>query len=242
VTGAADRVGRIDRIVVGIPARDEAASITACVDSVTAAARRVAVPVHVVVVDDGSCDATAELARASLAAASANVAGHVLSRGCGSAGGARAVAFDLGIAAAGRPETTWLASTDADTVVGSRWLAHHLRWARAGLDGVAGLVEVAWHHDQVHLAARFHTAMRALGCEEGHGHVHGANLGLRASRWIEVGGCAERADGEDHDLWRRLRAAGARLHGATDLPVVTSSRLIGRAPAGFSGYLRSLGR
>jgi len=162
--------------------------------------------------------------------------------GCGTAGAARAVAFDRGIAAAGRPDTTWLASTDADTVVGCDWLAHHLRWARAGLDGVAGLVEVAWRPEQALLAARFQTSMRELGREEGHAHVYGANLGLRAGRWIEVGGCDERADGEEHDLWRRLRAAGARLHGATDLPVVTSSRLIGRVPAGFSGYLRSLGR
>lgn len=121
------------------------------------------------------------------------------------------------------------------------WLAHHLRWAWAGLDGIAGLVEVAWRPDQAQLAARFQASMRRLGCGEGHAHVHGANLGLRASRWVEVGGCDERADGEDHDLWRRLRAVGARLHGATDLPVVTSSRLDGRAPAGFSGYLRALG-
>ena len=234
--------GRIDRIVVGIPARDEATSIVACVDSVAAAARRVAVPVHVVVVDDDSSDATADLARASLATAPANVAGQVLTLGCGTAGAARAVAFDRGIAAAGRPGTTWLASTDADTVVGSHWLTHHLRWAWAGLDGVAGLVDVGWRPEQAQLAARFKASTRELGCEDGHAHVHGANLGLRASWWIEVGGCDERADGEDLDLWRRLRAAGARLHGATDLQVVTSSRLVGRVPDGFSGYLRSLRR
>jgi len=238
VTGAA---AWIDRIVVGIPAKDEATSIVACLASVTAAARHVAVPVHVIVVDDDSSDATAELARATLATAEANVAGQVLTLGCGAAGAARARAFDRGIAAAGRPDTTWLATTDADTVVGPDWLAHHLRWARAGLDGVAGLVEVDWRPEQATLAARFQAARRKLGCEEGHTHVHGANLGLRATRWIEVGGCDERADGEDHELWRRLQATGARLHGATDLPVVTSSRLIGRAPAGFSGYLRSLG-
>jgi len=239
VTRASDR---IDRIVVGIPARNEATSIIACLESVAAAARHVAVPVHIVVVDDDSSDATAELARTTLATAPANIRGQVLTQACGTAGSARAVAFDRGIAAAGRPDTTWLASTDADTVVGSAWLAHHLRWAWAGLDGVAGLVEVAWRPEQAQLAARFQTSMRELGCSEGHTHVHGANLGLRATRWIEVGGCDERADGEDHDLWHRLRASGARLHGATDLPVVTSSRLIGRAPDGFSGYLRSLGR
>jgi len=41
VTKPADR---IDRIVVGIPAKDEATSIVACVESIVAAARRVAVP------------------------------------------------------------------------------------------------------------------------------------------------------------------------------------------------------
>jgi len=242
VTGEAPRIDRIDRIVVGIPAKDEATSIVACLESVAASARRVAVPVHIVVVDDDSSDATAALARSALASVPANTAGQVLTLGCGTAGAARAVAFGRGIAAARRPDTTWLASTDADTVVGPDWLAHHLRWAWAGLDGVAGLVEVAWRPEQAQLAALFQASMREMGTEEGHGHVHGANLGLRASRWIQVGGCDESGDGEDHDLWRRLLAAGARLHGATDLPVVTSSRLIGRVPAGFSGYLRSLGR
>lgn len=74
----------------------------------------------------------------------------------------------------------------------------------------------------------------------GHAHVHGANLGLLAAHWRAAGGCGEAADGEDHELRRRLVAIGVDVLGVDDLPVLTSGRLRGRAPAGFAGYLRAL--
>ena len=69
---------------------------------------------------------------------------------------------------------------------------------------------------------------------------HGANLGLLAARWLEVGGCGDGAVAEDQELWRRLRSVGAEVVGVDDLLVTTSGRLSGRAPLGFADYLARL--
>ncbi len=153
----------------------------------------------------------------------------------------RGTALDAGLATIGAdPATVWLASTDADSVVARDWITTHVAWADAGLDAVAGLVDVAWGDDQRLLARRFAAARTAAGTGIGHRHVHGANLGVRGDRWLEVGGCGAGDDGEDGELWRRLHAAGVTTLGVTDLRVRTSGRLHGRASRGFSGYLRAL--
>lgn len=149
--------------------------------------------------------------------------------------------MDLALAGAVHDsDRVWLASTDADTVVASDWLTTQVRWANIGVDAVAGLVHVGWTDDTRPLRDRHARIVSAGGGRLGHNHVHGANIGVRASRWVEVDGCGVMSDGEDHELWRRLRIAGARLIGVTDVDVTTSSRLHGRAPAGFSGHLRAL--
>ena len=96
--------------------------------------------------------------------------------------------------------------------------------------------------DQQPLARRYEREVARGGTSQGHHHVHGANLGVRANRWSQVGGCGDGDDGEDGELWRRLRAAGVAPLGVTDLRVRTSARLHGRAPRGFSGYLRAIER
>jgi len=75
-----------------------------------------------------------------------------------------------------------------------------------------------------------------------HPHVHGANLGVRADAYLAVGGWADLATAEDHDLWRRLGAAGAALVTTIEAPVTTSGRGDGRAPSGFAALLTSLGQ
>ena len=74
----------------------------------------------------------------------------------------------------------------------------------------------------------------------GHGHVHGANLGVRASWWQAVGGCGPAGCGEDRELWDRLAQAGARTIGVDDLAVTTSGRLTSRVQGGFATYLAAL--
>ena len=235
----------IEAVGVGIPARDEERSIEACLTSIAVAALGLDVPVAVAVAADRCEDGTIERATAALhALAGPSFSGVVLAVDHGRAGAARAAALDraLGhLVATGRPlERCWLATTDADTTVSADWLRRQLRWARDGVDGVAGLVDVAWDVDDQALAKRFHRSLEPGGTGDGHGHVHGANLGLRADRWVEVDGCGPQATGEDHELWRRLRLVGADVRGVADVRVRTSARVVARAPDGFASYLRAL--
>jgi len=227
-------------LAVGIPARDEAVRIEACLRSVRAAAEGLDVPVVVVVAADACDDLTVAIADAVLA----EVGGprdRVVVTGHRSVGAARSAALDAALHLLGHPpESTWLATTDADTVVDPTWLRQHLRWARTDADGVAGLVRVDWDGGPIGLPARYAESIAAGGTGAGHQHVHGANLGLIGSRWVQVGGCGTGPEAEDHELWRRLRRCGARVLGVDDLLVTTSGRLRGRAPHGFAGYLADL--
>ena len=73
-----------------------------------------------------------------------------------------------------------------------------------------------------------------------HGHVHGANLGFRASAYLAAGGFPELATAEDHALVTALTAGGSRVLRTRALPVTTSARRESRAPDGFSHYLARL--
>lgn len=226
----------ITAVGVGIPARDEETTIAACLAGIVEAAGSVDAPVVVVVVADGCTDATAARAATALGAGGTVVATR--RRGVGRA---RALALDTALAATGRPaEEVWLATTDADTVVDPSWLTTQLRWARRGYDGVAGLVGVDWSGSDPALPGRYVASLAPDGTGLGHGHVHGANLGLRASWWRAVGGCGPAPCGEDRDLWDRLARAGARTIGVDDLRVVTSGRLASRVEGGFADYLAAL--
>ena len=79
------------------------------------------------------------------------------------------------------------------------------------------------------------------GPRDGHRHVHGANLGVRASTYFKIGGFQAMTAHEDIDLIRRLEAADAHIQWCGRAPVVTSTRPDGRATDGFSAYLRRLG-
>lgn len=225
-------------IAIGVPARDEATRIGPCIESIDAAAAHVHVPVHLVVADDASEDGTAALARHAVAAAR-HLSGRVITRSCGTAGIARAAAINSALQAFGADDrVVWVATTDADSTVGPTWLANQVAWAARGAGAITGLVEIEWDADSRHLASRYAASVGEVG--PGHRHVYGANFGLRSSHWVAVGGCGDGADGEDHELRRRLVAIGVDVLGVDDLPVLTSGRLHGRVAAGLSGYLRAL--
>ncbi len=76
---------------------------------------------------------------------------------------------------------------------------------------------------------------------EGHEHVHGANLGVRASRWREVGGFGPHRLGEDVRLVERIRAVSDHTVATDTTRVLTSGRSRSRVAAGFAGYLGDLG-
>lgn len=215
----------IGRVVVVIPAHDERECIRACVDSVLAAAGRVDEPVTVRVVLDACTDGTGE--RVPDGAETREVA----VRNVGAARAAGIDAADLGA-------DVWLAHTDADTVVGADWLRRQLGHAAAGADAVAGTIRVRDWSPRPDGVGDLHD--RGYTHAAGHGHIHGANLGVRGSAYAAAGGFRPLPESEDVDLVRRLGAAAATVVWAADCPVETSARVSRRTGGGFSGYLDAL--
>ncbi|MFD7923416.1 glycosyltransferase [Streptomyces sp. NPDC059740] len=223
-------------VVVAVPAHDEAETLADALAGVRRAAahRELAqVPVVVAVAADSCRDGTADLAR-SLGAEVVEVAVR-------SAGAARAAAVRHGLHVLGLPAgEVWVATTDADSVPDPQWLAHQLRCARSGWDAVAGTVVVGSWPAGYPAAAILRYAehyARGLGPDGGHGHVHGANLGVRADAYLRCGGFPALVTGEDRALVTALQAAGVPLLRSRAHPVVTSARTDARAPGGLGALL-----
>ncbi|WAC57807.1 glycosyltransferase [Gordonia sp. SL306] len=217
-----------DRVVVVVPAHNEERLLPACIAALDDATSRVAVPVELVVVLDACTDGSAGL-----------IPEHVTTviGTARSVGAARRSGFApyLDVPHAHR---TWFATTDADSEVPPDWLATHLDVAGRGADAFVGTISPKnWDSWSPHTALIF--GDRYLP-GDGHFHVHGANLGVRADWYRRVGGFAARTGDEDVDLVRRLRAAGARIDRSGRSPVTTSTRAVGRTDAGFAAYLNRL--
>ncbi len=151
---------------------------------------------------------------------------------------ARRAGSSVALAGAAAPDRLWLASTDADSQVPVDWLTGMVGLADDGADLVLGTVVPAGDPlppgvSEAYDAAYVHA--------DGHPHVHGANLGIRASSYLRLGGWPDLATGEDHALVARAAAAGdVRVRRTGALPVATSTRLTARAPYGYSSHLRGL--
>lgn len=226
---------RVDYVVVAIPARDEESLLPACLRSVSAAAlvlsgARPGIRLSVAVALDGCTD------ESPLVAGAWGV--DVVTLPGEGVGAARDAAVECGLAALGGPaeSSTWIACTDADTVVPSHWLLRQLMWAERGADLVVGTAEPVGAARAETLAA-WHARHRLV---EGHEYVHGANLGVRADRWRQVGRFGHRCVGEDVDLVERVRAVSDRWVATDTTRVLTSARVHSRVDDGFAGYLRSL--
>lgn len=227
-------------VAVVVPAHDEAERIEACVRSVLAARLPAGSARFVVVVADRCADGTAAVAQRGMGGH-----GTVVEVDVGCVGAARRIgastALERCTAQGLRRDRTWLLSTDADSVVSPAWIEAHLGLAEAGVLAVAGTVAVdSFDGHRAQVPARF--ARRYLVAADGtHGHVHGTNLGVRADRYQQAGGWHDLATAEDHDLWDRISALGGPVASTSVAPVVTSGRLVGRAPHGFASLLVDLG-
>lgn len=213
----------IRRIGVVIPARDESATIGRCLASVEASAARVGIPVTVVVVADGCLDDTAAIARTFTGV-------QVVEVESSNVGAARAA----GSLRALRRGADWLACTDADSIVPPNWLEVQRAFADDGAAVVIGTVRPDFDDltdAQREAWLRGHTPGRP------NGHVHGANLGIRATAYLAAGGYLPLPEHEDADLVARLAAHGWSV--ASDAAeVITSGRTFGRTPGGYARYLR----
>lgn len=222
-------------VAVVVPAHDEQELLGACLDALALAATHVAVPVHVLVVLDRCRDASADVCA---------VRGvPVLAVDARSAGRARALGMAALVDQLGA-EALWLATTDADSRVAPEWIAEQLLCAAAGADAVFGVVDVDdWSGHGIRVPHRFRALYTGTGPDGTgpHSHRHGANLGLRADRYLEVGGMPELAVGEDQALASLLeQVAGVRLVATTAVRVTTSARRRSRVVGGFASFLTSL--
>lgn len=221
----------ITAVGVVVPAHDEQALLGACLASVAAAARHPwlrAVDVVVVPVLDACSDDSGVMARGALEVWARNV------------GIARAAGFaEVLRSQAGRPAgELWLATTDADSTVPTDWLAEQLRLAALGVQVVAGSVQVAdWRDQPLSVQRKFLQTYGSPGA--GHLHVHGANLGLSAASYLDVGGVPPLALAEDQALVDTLRARATRLVSTGRITVTTSARRESRTVGGFADHLRS---
>ena len=224
-------------VAVVVPARNEEDELPACLASLGAARDHLLrtvprVQVSVTVVLDRCTDGSERIARGMPGVA-------VIAGSFGSVGAARHAGVEFALARSrSLPVRTWVACTDADTTVPLDWLVGHHRLA-AEHDLVLGTVRPS---QTLHNTDRLRLWDRAYTSADGHDHVHGANLGIRGGTYEEVGGFRPFLQDEDVDLVVRAKSAGARWVATAALQVVTSSRTEGKVPAGFSTYLRDLGR
>jgi Glycosyl transferase family 2 len=223
----------IEAVGVVVPAHNEEELLPQCLTALRRAAGALTAPVRLLVTADSCTDRTAAVARGHRA--------RVIDVRARSVGAARAAGMAelLRLTAGSDPAAVWLATTDADTVVPPGWLRRQLAYANQGWDLVLGTVTVAdWDEHPPHMPAVFEARYR-FGAGP-HPHVHGANLGLRASAYLAAGGFRPLRTAEDHALLAAATEAGCRILRASDIAVTTSARRQARAPHGFSQLLRSL--
>ena len=234
-------------VIVVVPAHDEDDRIADCIRSVFRSLEDIAgrlLQACVVIVADKCSDATAATARmvVDTTPRSSAVAAHVVEVEYGNVGTARAVGVSFAEQTLGPVDRsrTWLANTDADTVVPESWIADQLRWADRGVAGVAGVVTVDTFADHPPIVAeRFHATYTARLPDDSrdHEHVHGANLGVRLDSYLHAGGWQQLELSEDHDLWNRMRAKGLSMRSPASIRVMTSGRATSRCPGGFADSL-----
>jgi glycosyltransferase involved in cell wall biosynthesis len=231
------RSSTVGALVVAVPAQNEELRIAASVKSILAAAAatdpRIAIVVSVAT--DNCTDGTVALLE--------GLADHspllrIVSGSWNSAGRARHAAVSHGLHAVSltghAPGDTWIATTDADTQVPNDWLTRQLHLAELGYDAVAGTVELADDDDRSDELLALFARNYSVHCDGTHTHVHGANMGMRASAYLAAGGFPAVTTSEDRLLWNELLRLNYRAISPVDVRVATSGRLKGRVVGGFA--------
>ncbi|QRX84080.1 glycosyltransferase family 2 protein [Glaciimonas sp. PAMC28666] len=129
----------------------------------------------------------------------------------------------------------WLAFTDADSRVSPAWLSIQLN---LNVDVVCGSVMVDdWSPHKEFASMLCEHFARTYNDNDGHRHIHGANLGVSAELYIKAGGFSPLACHEDVALVAALEKIGARFAWSAAPRVITSARIKARAIGGFADTL-----
>lgn len=225
-------------VCVVVPVHDEEELLGRCVAALRHAVTHVEssarqVRVEVVFVLDGCTDGSASIARLSPF--------RVVEVSARRVGAARALGVEIALASLRAAEgevpleEVWIASTDADSAVPAHWVSSQVELASQGADVVVGTVRP----DPADLTPAQRAAWQATHVPgRANGHVHGANLGMRADVYTAAGGYPPIDEHEDVALVARARGTGATVVASDDAWVLTSGRQQGRTPGGYARYLR----
>jgi glycosyltransferase involved in cell wall biosynthesis len=225
---------RIARLGVVVPAHNEEHLLADCLVALRKAVRSVRVPVVVLVVLDGCTDGSRSVCQ--------RLGAETLEINARNVGLARAAGFRALTGGEAEPRALWLASTDADTQVDPGWLRHQLDLADGGADVALGVIKLSGQSASCELRRAFGAEYEKHMFSDGsHDHVHGANLGMRASVYLDAGGFPGMANHEDRWLVQRLRRMpGVIIERSQQLIVSTSGRLEGRCKHGLAATLATL--
>ena len=220
-------------MITVIPARNEQALLADCLAAVADAVANCTIPARTIVVLDSCADASVDICSRHRV--------ETVEVGFANVGQARHAGVERALRLPIPFQSTWIANTDADSRVPPDWLSEQIRLANDGADVVLGVVTLADEGQasvhQAHQSAYAHR-VRPDGT---HRHIHGANLGIRASTYLESGGFPPLTDHEDRELIRRARALGrALVVTSTGLRVQTSGRTEGRCHDGFARFIANM--
>ena len=217
------------KIGIVIPAHNEAMTMTNCLTSVQTAMTQLppTITAYPLVVLDSCTDETLALVKA------AGVDYLCCHYHC--VGRVR----DMGIRHAIKNGATWIACTDADSIVTVDWLIQQIaHMTQQPTDMICGVVSVdSWAHLAPQTRQDY---INHYQDSMGHRHIHGANLMFSSEAYLTVGGFDPLPCHEDVDLVKKFEAQGYAITWSNQVRVITSSRLEARAAEGFAAFLANL--
>jgi glycosyltransferase involved in cell wall biosynthesis len=241
------------RVVVAIPAKDEASCIDPCLAALAMQTRK---PDAVLLLPNNCTDDTAAVAAAMSSSLPYRV--HIHCREfpppSANAGTARRTAMQLAAELAGCDGI--LLTTDADTVVADDWTERNLQAISAGADLVCGraaldaaealLIPSHLHADDA-LESKLTELLDRIAAEldpdpadpwPRHAEAAGASLAVTVAAFLRVGGIPAVEAGEDRAFVGALARVDARVRHDPAVRVTVSGRTIGRAPGGMADTIR----
>jgi glucosyl-3-phosphoglycerate synthase len=240
------------KVSVVVPAHNEEALLGSCLKALAEQEGVYPEDYEILLVLDRCADETEARAR-EIVDAHPRFGLHFLEGPGRGSGYARRVGMELASArllGLGRPKGL-IASTDADTVVASDWLAAQLRAVSRGALAIGGRIELAedpslpesifrWHAER---GRRRHESLLSepeqLGKTE-HWQFSGASLALTVEVYRRIGGLKPLVALEDEHLEAVLRQRGVPIERLTSVRVTTSARVEGRAKQGLAHDLAAV--